>query len=51
MAEVVRDNTQFVTDQDAAAIAAYLKSLSSPMRISPEMLKRLDRPEPRVVVW
>jgi mono/diheme cytochrome c family protein len=28
MADVVRDSTQYMTDQDAAAIATYLKSLS-----------------------
>jgi mono/diheme cytochrome c family protein len=28
MADVVRDSTQYMTDQDAAAVATYLKSLS-----------------------
>jgi mono/diheme cytochrome c family protein len=28
MADVVRDSTQYMTDQDVAAIATYLKSLS-----------------------
>jgi hypothetical protein len=36
---------------NAAAGALVMASVRSPMRISPELLKRLDRREPRVVVW